>query len=75
MADVRNYNEKYMEVALIDIIYRALQEKEDPYIKKISYDGDHKSCELIITMHVGYTQSSFVLSSKSLKEFESTVVG
>jgi hypothetical protein len=36
-----------MEVALVDLIHKALQKYKPSQIKKISYDGDGKSCEHI----------------------------
>jgi len=62
------YDNEHMEMALIDIIHQALKKFESPNIKKISYDGDNKSCELIITMRVDDTEADYLISSEDILE-------
>lgn len=62
------YDDSYPEMALVDIIHKALKAYNAPQIKKISYDGDHHSCELIVTLVIGDTESELCLSSSSIKE-------
>lgn len=57
------------DVAIIHRIYSYL--KDDPDIKKISIDGDRRSCEIIFTVEdeAGEPQQ-WVLSSDGIKEYE-----
>lgn len=68
---IGEYNSDRMEMAFVDTVYKALKAYRSTHINKISYDGDHKSCELIVTMRVDGMEKDLVLSSS----FISTVKG
>jgi hypothetical protein len=65
---IDGYDSEYMAVALVDLIHKALRNYKQSQIKKISYDGDGKSCELIVTLAIGDIIGDFVLSSQVIKE-------
>lgn len=67
---IDGYDTEKMEMALVDIIGKALvryRAYSSCNIKKVSYDGDHNSCEIIITLRVGDCEEDFVISSDSIK--------
>jgi hypothetical protein len=62
------------KTAIIDTIYQALQahlkkNKKSP-IKDVSFDGDNKSCELIIVVEEDGGHEEFVLSSEAVTLYE-----
>jgi hypothetical protein len=65
---IGEYNSDHMEMAFVDTVYKALKAHRSTHITKISYDGDHKSCELIVTMQVDGVEKDLVLSSQAIKE-------
>ena len=75
-----------MKNKLVNIIYQALQASIDPrlalgsppaygevHLKDISLDGDHKSCEVIITLDDGEQEKEFVISNNDIRELEDEV--
>jgi len=58
------------ECLLVDLIYQGLRRlgMGNPAINDVSFDGDHKSCEVIITLDDGQQLRDYVISSKAVHE-------
>ena len=60
---------KVAESDVIDIIYLALQQTKHPNVNDVSFDGDNKSAELIITTEdKDGTKRDWVISSSAIRE-------
>lgn len=65
------YCRKVMELTseyVLDLIFRALNQFNSPHVENLSYDGDHKSNELIITLNIGNTPTEYILRSKYIEK-------
>jgi hypothetical protein len=60
---------KVAESDVIDILYQALQQTKHPNVKGISFDGDNKSAEIIMTTEdKDGTKRDWVISSSAIRE-------
>lgn len=68
-------------VQLIDVACREYVAKHKTPVINVSYDGDHKSCEVIIDVELpakhthGVARTSFVISSGQVREIPYEVCG
>ena len=60
------------KLEILDLIYQALRRANDPRIDDVTYDGDHKSGEIDLTVGEGENKQTFVISSETINETDPT---
>ena len=55
---------------VLDLIYQALRQFDDPAINDVSYDGDGDSSEIVLTVDDGKKKTDWVIRSRDVTEAE-----